>query len=281
MVSNLSSTLPAVNSDGTISAIVREIQTLPEGKAILRLWLPISFQTGGGFGRFFLARCAEDTPDARRTEWSIYTRRAITCAGAPVAMLDQAGSLWDFFIPDSTDPGYHWLLHRLTGAAVNLLGPFGQEFTLESNTRALLLLADLTTFALILPLIPPLLDRGGRVVLLIRGEVESPDPYLSRIPIPVEVRIIPSARWNEELTETLRWADQLCAALPNQDYAELAHQIRAKRFHLDSSFAHALISSDLICGVGACLACVIATKDGGYTRACVHGPVFPLTTLFA
>src|SRR3954468_8678813 len=164
MVSNLSSTLPGANSDGTISAIVSDIQTLPSGGSILRLWLPISYQTGGSFGRFFLARCAEDTLEARSTDWAIYTRRAITCAGAPTAMLDQAGSLWDFFVPGNNDPGYRWMAQRPIGYSINLLGPFGQEFNIEPNTRALLLLADVATFALILPLIPPLLDQAGRIV---------------------------------------------------------------------------------------------------------------------
>jgi dihydroorotate dehydrogenase electron transfer subunit len=195
-------------------------------------------------------------------------------------MIDQAGSLWDFYIPDNGDPGYRWLAHRAKESSLNLLGPFGQEFELAQQTRALLLLADLESFPLILPLVSSLLDRAGRVVLLIKGEPASAEPYLAWIPIPVELRIVPLAEWDKQLSEPLRWADQLCASLPNKDYPHLAQQVRAKRFQLDTSFAHVLVYSELLCGVGACLACVVSTLEGGYTRACIHGPVFPLASLY-
>ena len=65
------------------------------------------------------------------------------------------------------------------------------------------------------------------------------------------------------------------------DNARLAQLVRAKRFRLDNTFAHVLVHSDLVCGTGACLACVVSTKDASFTRACIHGPVFPLATLFA
>jgi dihydroorotate dehydrogenase electron transfer subunit len=77
----------------------------------------------------------------------------------------------------------------------------------------------------------------------------------------------------------VRWADQLCAALPNHQYAELAHHIRTLRFQFDTTFAQVLVTSDLLCGVGACLACVVSTRNGGFTRACMHGPVFPLASI--
>jgi dihydroorotate dehydrogenase electron transfer subunit len=91
--------------------------------------------------------------------------------------------------------------------------------------------------------------------------------------------MIPADGWISQLAEPVRWADQLCAALPNQDYNPLAHHIRTLRFQLDDTFAHVLVTTDIVCGVGACLACVVATRDGSYTRACIHGPVFPLATI--
>jgi aerobic-type carbon monoxide dehydrogenase small subunit (CoxS/CutS family) len=48
---------------------------------------------------------------------------------------------------------------------------------------------------------------------------------------------------------------------------------------LEQGFAQALIQVELPCGVGACLACTIPLPNGSRTRACVHGPVFDLTTL--
>lgn len=281
MVSNFTSTTPALNADSSISAIVREIRPIAYGGALLRLWLPVAYDAGGGFGRFFLARCTEDTLEARRTDWSIYSRRALFCAAMPVAMPDQAGSTWELLVPGDGDPGHRWLLGRPQESAINLTGPFGQPFELAAHTRALLVLADCHTLPLTLPIIHTMLDRGGRVTLLIQGQAEDAASLLGLIPIPVEARILPAESWLSQLAEPVRWADQLCAALPNHQYTALAHQIRTLRFQLDTAFAHVLVTSDLLCGVGACLACAVTTRDGSYTRACIHGPVFPLTAIAA
>jgi dihydroorotate dehydrogenase electron transfer subunit len=270
---------PAINPDSTISAIVQSKQPLAPAGTLLRLWLPVAYHEGGGFGRFFLARCTEDSLPARISEWSIYGRRALFCAGMPVSMPDQAGSIWEFLIPRDDDPGYQWLANHPLNTAINLLGPFGQKFELAAHTRALAVLADLQTLLLTLPVVQTMLDRGGRVILLIRGEADTAAPLLPLIPIPVEVRLIPPDTWLDHLSEPLRWADQFCAALPNRDYPALAHQIRTRRFQVDNAFAHVFVQSDLLCGIGACLACVVPTREGGYTRACVHGPVFPLSAI--
>jgi hypothetical protein len=124
-----------------------------------------------------------------------------------------------------------------------------------------------------------MLDRGGRVTLLVQGHADAAAALFPLIPIPVEVRVIAPQDWLEQLGEPVRWADQLCAVLPHEQYIPLAHHIRTVRFRLDATFAHVLMRSDILCGVGACLACVVPTREGSYTRACIHGPVFPLETL--
>lgn len=279
MVSNLSSTTPALNSDTTISAIVRDIQPLATVGTLLHLWLPLAYTANAGFGRFFLARCTEDTLEARQHDWSIYTRRALFCASMPTPMPDQAGSIWTLHIPVTADPGYRWLTQKPPNTSINLLGPFGQLFELAQHARALLIIADVDTLPLALPIVQTMLDRNGRVTILIRGTSEDAAPLLPLIPIPVEVRFIPTENWLSQLNDPLRWADQLCAILPNQEYAALAYQIRTSRFRLDDNFAHVLVKSDLLCGVGACLACVTSTREGSYTRTCIHGPTMPLTAL--
>jgi hypothetical protein len=279
VVSNISSTAPSANNDGTISAVVQEIQPLPHAGALLRLWLPLDHQAGGGFGRFFLARCSEDSNFARQNDWSIYARRVLMCSSLPSPLPDQPGSLWEFQLPPDGDPGYTWLKSRPAGTTVNLLGPFGQPFELAAHTRTLLILTDAQSLPKTLPAAHTMLDRGGRVTMLVRGEADEAASLLPLVPIPVEVRTIPPENWLTHLAEPVRWADQLCAALPNSDYAILAHHIRTLRFQLDNAFAHVLVTSDILCATGACLACVVSTRDGSYTRACIHGPVLPLATL--
>jgi dihydroorotate dehydrogenase electron transfer subunit len=279
MVSKFSSTTPVQHSDGTISAIVRDIRPLPPSGLLLQLWLPIAYDAGAGFGRYFLARCCDDTQDARRIDWSIYGRRALFCAGTPVATPAQMGSTWELLIPADDDPGHRWLAQRSPKSSLNLMGPFGQPFELASHTRALVVLTDAERLPLTLPVVSTMLDRAGRVTLLLLGNIEAATSLLSLIPIAVEVRSISGEDWLTQLAEPIRWADQLCAALPNTLYSGLAHHIRSMRFQLDNAFAYVLVSSDLFCGMGACLSCVVAKHDGSYTRACIHGPVFPLAAI--
>ena len=81
------------------------------------------------------------------------------------------------------------------------------------------------------------------------------------------------------LADTLAWADLLCVASPTLQPELLAQSIRTARFRLEEGFAQILVDADLVCGVGACLACVVPTAGGGLTRACVHGPVIDLVKL--
>ncbi len=240
---------------------------LPEGNATL---------AGPVAGRYFLARCADEV-DGERTEWSIYLRR-------PLYAVQRRGDEWLLHLPPDDDPGHGWLRRRAKSAPVDLLGPFGNGFSLPEDGRNLLLLADLTDnpgwLALLLGVVEPLLDRGGRVTLLLRSDGSVGEAALSQLPIPVEVQSAPDeAAWARALNGAIPWADQICAGLPRSRYASLAQAIQAKRFRLEEGFCQLLVQADILCAVGACLACVIPTANGGIIRTCAHGPVFDLTQL--
>ncbi len=240
---------------------------LPEGSATVE---------GPVAGRYFLARCAEEV-DGERTEWSIYLRR-------PLYAVQQRGGEWLLHLPPDDDPGHAWLRRRAEGAGVHLLGPFGNGFALPDSGRNLLLLADLTDnpgwLALLLALLEPMLDRGGRVTLLLRLNGSLDEAALSHLPIAVEIHTAPDeAAWAKALSTAIPWADQICAGLPPSRYGPLAQAVQAKRFRLEEGFCQILVQADILCAVGACLACVIPTANGGITRACTHGPVFDLTRL--
>ncbi len=102
-------------------------------------------------------------------------------------------------------------------------------------------------------------------------------PYL---PVQVEVRSTTAeSQWLRHIGSTVEWADQVCAGVSPRRFGELLSIVRNSRFRVDRNFAQILVNSDLLCGVGACLVCAIPTARGGFTRACVHGPVFDLTEL--
>ncbi len=246
---------------------------LPEGSASLE---------GPVAGRYFLARCAEEV-DGERTDWSLYLRRPLYAVQqrAPVQL---PGDEWLLHLPPDEDPGHGWLRRRSEGASIDLLGPFGNGFSLPESGRNLLILADLTDnpgwLALLLALLEPMLDRGGRVTLLLRLDGSLDEAALSHLPIAVEIHTAPDeSAWEQALATAIPWADQICAGVGRGRYTALAQAIQAKRFRLEEGFCQVLVQADILCAVGACLACVIPTANGGITRACTHGPVFDLTRL--
>lgn len=272
--------IPATNEDGTRTAVIAAPLRSVGAGLLLTLALPAGLGQSGISGRYFLARCGATTPEERQSQWQIYLRRPLY-AGAQRPQAETKGiDLWEVLLPESVDEGYRWLAAQPVGTPINLLGPFGQGFSLTAQSRNLLILSELATAPLFLALGNAMLDRGGRVTLVLRGEEVAATKLVDSFAIPVEVRIAPTAeRWQVQLQETLRWADQVCVALPRPLLVGLADAIRTQRFRLEPGFAQALIQTDLLCGVGACLACVVPTRDGRYSRACVHGPVFDLTQL--
>jgi len=240
---------------------------LPEGSAALE---------GPAAGRYFLARCTDKT-DGERVDWTLYLRR-------PLYAVRRQGDEWLLHLPPDDDPGHAWLRRQSKSAPIHLLGPFGNGFTLPEAGRNLLLLADLTDnpgwLTLLLSLMEPMLDRGGRVTLLLRTDTPLDEAALSHLPIAVEVQTAPDEpAWERALVSSILWADGICAGLPQSRYGSLAQIIQSKRFRLEEGFCQILVQADILCAVGACLACVIPTANGGITRACAHGPVFDLTRL--
>jgi len=274
--------LPLNHGDGTRSAIVAALPR-PLGHHLLwSLHLPAGLAQMGVSGRYFLARCGAITEEERALNWTIYLRRPLYAALQHPLIEPTGVDRWELLLPDTDDPGYRWLAAQPVGTPINLLGPFGQGYTLQPASRNLLILADLTTLPIVLGISDQMLDRGGRVTLILRVDeaAQSTATLVDQLPLPVEVRLATSAaQWQEQLAETVRWADQIAVALPLATLPTLRQTIEQHRFRLEAGFVQALVQADLLCGVGACLACVVPTRDGGYTRACVHGPVFDLTTL--
>jgi len=293
---------PAFHTDGTMTAVVAAPVHPLDGAALLALHLPVGLSQGIGAGRYVLARCGAATPAERAEQWQIYLRRPLFFAGRRQMqgadesdhVQDEAGNeplvdekfalekfdSGEFILPVGDDPGYRWLAAQPPGATVNLIGPLGQGFSLAAQRHNLLLLATPDRAPALLPLIDPLLDRGGRITLVLQTDGKAENLLLPLLPIAVEVRLAKTeSEWQRQLKETIAWSDQICAALPMATFQPLADAIRRHRFRLESGFAQVLVEADLVCGIGACLACVVPTPDGGYTRACVHGPVFDLTAM--
>jgi len=268
---------PLTNADGTRTAIIASPPRMVNESALLSLRLPGGLATTGVNGRYFLARCGVQNEAERWSNWQIYLRRPLFGVTAHPGLAAEEGDLWTLYLPLNGDPGYQWLLQQPLGQSINLLGPLGKGFALQPQSRNLLLLADAVRAPLLFTLIETLLDQGGRVTLLVSSTNEALATLMPLLPIPVEVRqATTEAMWTEQVRELTPWADQIALALPNAQLPAVAALIRQHRFRVDANFAQALFEADLLCGVGACLACVVPVRDGGYTRACIHGPVMAL-----
>jgi len=161
---------------------------------------------------------------------------------------------------------------------LDLLAPVGNGFTLEANTRRLLLVGSVAHLA---PLIA-LAHEATRVQIAVTLLVEHPDApadlsaFLgSLLPLDVEYQI--AASLAPQWPALLRWCDQVCAAGDPALYDALRAAIAPSS--TPAGFAQALVMPEAACGTGACLGCAVGTVRGAQL-ACVDGPVFDLRSLY-
>ncbi len=281
---------PAHLPDGTLTGVI-DGPVHPAGAfGLLPVRLPAGLagdlREGGLAGRYFLARCGAQSEWERAERWDIYWRRPLFAVDRRLGR-DESEEGWRValpVLPMTPDPGYRWLTELAVGAPINLIGPLGKGLSLAATTRNLLVLADGPTLALALPALDAALDRGGKVTLLLDlgadPAAHGPLP-LDLLPISVEVQVVHGAEeWAHVLADgMLRWADQLYSVQAAARHGALAQLIRQERFQLEPGFAQIRTDAPLVCGMGACLACAVPLPSGGFTRSCVHGPVFDLGIL--
>ena len=140
-------------------------------------------------GRYFLLRCSSAASIEREGDWSNFLRLPLYVCGRQAS--DQQ-ERWLLYLPHNRsdegrqpEPGQaegrsmayagcEWLARRAPGDLLNLLGPFGNGFTLLPEQQNLLLLVDTEDdtawFWKLLPLCEQALDRGGRVTVPHQGQ---------------------------------------------------------------------------------------------------------------
>lgn len=200
--------------------------------------------------------------------------------------------------------GTDWFTHLRAGDEIDLLGPLGRPFEVDSRSRHLLLVAGGLGIAGVRMLADEAI-RGGRQVTLLFGAASAREVYPSTL-LPDEVEYVVatddgSLGHHGFVTELVpayeAWADQAFACGPAPMLAALAHLATGRRDRLGvaklgrrrgggrtdpvgspaarrKAFLQVSMEQNMGCAVGACLGCVVMSTSGTPQRVCREGPVF-------
>jgi dihydroorotate dehydrogenase electron transfer subunit len=200
--------------------------------------------------------------------------------------------------------GTEWFTHLRPGDTVDMLGPLGRPFEVDSRSRHLLLVAGGLGMAGVRMLADEAI-RDGRQVTLLFGGASSREVYPSSL-LPDEVEYVVATDdgsmghhgfVTELLPEYEGWADQAFACGPAPMLAALARLAVSRRERLGvailgrkrgggradaigspaarrKAFLQVSMEQNMGCAVGACLGCVVMSVTGTPQRVCREGPVF-------
>lgn len=200
--------------------------------------------------------------------------------------------------------GTEWFTHLRPGDAVDMLGPLGRPFEVDSRSRHLLLIAGGLGMAGVRSLADEAL-RDGRHVTVLFGAASAREVYPSSL-LPDEVEYViatddGSVGHHGFVTELVpayeAWADQAFACGPAPMLASLARLATGRRERLGvaklgrkrgggrlvaigsaaarrKAFLQVSMEQNMGCAVGACLGCVVMSTTGVPQRVCREGPVF-------
>ncbi|MDO8473344.1 MAG: dihydroorotate dehydrogenase electron transfer subunit [Dehalococcoidia bacterium] len=175
--------------------------------------------------------------------------------------------------------GTRWLSARSEGQPVDILGPLGNGFTVNEQSRRLLLVAGGMGFAPLRFLADKAMAEGHEVTLLIGAKAANALYPAELIPKGLEVIAVTedgSAGDRGLVTQFLgryvEAANQVFACGPEPMYRAL---LPGRDSWPAGLRAQVSLEVRMGCGVGACLSCTIRTKSGP-RHVCKDGPVFDL-----
>jgi len=178
--------------------------------------------------------------------------------------------------------GTRWLSHRKPGDQVDILGPLGNNFTIDVDSKKLLLVAGGIGIATTVALADFALDRGYIVTLLIgsRSALHMyPEDQLDRaVSTGLNVVVVTEdgskgrkGMVTGALSDLAAGADQIYACGPLPMYRAISGDIDI----LAGKPAQVCLEQMMGCGWGVCYGCTIETKNG-LQKVCQDGPIFDI-----
>jgi len=170
------------------------------------------------------------------------------------------------------------------GDVFDVVGPVGQPFQYRRTLRKVLLLAYNTPPLPLLMAVPQLLGNNVGVTLVLLGTAaDYPTANL-----PPEVEIVKGTDpdnpldWPDQVV-TIGWADQVFTVVrPGDEVAQFSqvwNLFQQRQADIEANYLFGVFQSVLPCGVGACQACLLHTRDGHWL-ACTDGPALDLSRFF-
>jgi dihydroorotate dehydrogenase electron transfer subunit len=199
--------------------------------------------------------------------------------------------------------GTEWMTRVRENERLDMLGPLGRPFEVDSGSRHLLLVAGGLGMAGVRMLADEAIRDGRRVTILF-GALSASHVYPSSL-LPDEVEYVVatddgSLGHHGFVTDLVQdyeaWADQAFACGPHPMLARLAQLAAGRRERLGvaklgrkrgagkadplgsaaarrKSFLQVSMEQTMGCAVGACLGCIVSGVEGPL-RVCREGPVF-------
>ena len=175
--------------------------------------------------------------------------------------------------------GTLWLSQRQKGETLDLLGPLGNSFSIQSTSNKLLLLAGGMGIAPLTFLAQQALAQSKHVSLLLGARTKDQLYPQKHLPNGIQTLITTedgSAGKKGMVTDILPdmtdWADQICACGPPAMYQTIAEQRQRLEIKIPTQVS---LEVRMGCGLGACYGCSIKTSHG-MKQVCQDGPVFDL-----
>jgi len=241
----------------TTAIVISNKEVIP---AVYLIWLDspqIAPQTQPG--QFVMVRCGEDT--VLRRPLSVHRRD-----GNKIALL--------FTV---IGKGTYWLSQCKAGDNIDLLGPLGNGYSINSGSHNLLLVAGGIGIAPLCFLAQQALHRGCSVTLLL-GASTTTQLYPKNL-LPAKVKLIIATEdgtagkkglVTDLLPDFIGGADQIFACGPTSMYQTMINQNLLK-----TKLVQISLEIRMGCGLGVCYGCTVKTKSG-LRQVCKDGPIFDL-----
>jgi len=179
--------------------------------------------------------------------------------------------------------GTHWLSQRQKDDTVELLGPLGNGFFINSGSNNLLLVAGGIGIAPLRFLAQEALYQGYSVTLLLGAPTAN--QLYSKHFLPPEAELIIATEdgtagkkgmITDLLPDFIDWADQIFACGPIAMYHNMSADVQRELFK--NKPVQISLEVRMGCGLGVCYGCTVKTKNG-LKQVCKDGPVFDLENI--